>query len=259
MLTASVSTSANGRPLDPQLPDSSTPAQPASIAPLASTAPPDPQPNLQDFTYPTDPSQRPSNAQRHASESAPPPHRIPVFEYQWGDELVGQLLELPPRSNFGGKFAIIADPSVDNAIRAQVFAGQLRSQGVPISYVAALSSVGRALLSSSSHFLRTEEHIPHRAPRAHFAHTRSSSPASARTSVLAGSSSPSVMTPRIRTVYLASASASHSITPPLAEKHRNSCHVRSSYVVMCNMCTVLILDLIQHYGTHLDLDYDFDS
>ncbi|KAN0135222.1 hypothetical protein V8E53_007113 [Lactarius tabidus] len=116
MLTSPTTTSAaNGRPPNSQLPDSDTPAQPTSTTP------------------PANPSQRPSNAQRPASESAPPSHRIPIFEYQWGDELVGQLVELPPRSNFGGKFAIIADPSVDNAMRAQVFADQLRSQGVPIS------------------------------------------------------------------------------------------------------------------------------
>jgi hypothetical protein len=153
MLTSPTTTSAaNGRPPNSQLPDSDTPAQPTSTTPPASTIPPDPHPNWQDFTYPTDPSQRPSNAQRPASESAPPSHRIPIFEYQWGDELVGQLVELPPRSNFGGKFAIIADPSVDNAMRAQVFADQLRSQGVPISYVAAQSSIRGASLSSSSHF-----------------------------------------------------------------------------------------------------------
>ena len=217
MLTTPASTSAaNERPPDPRLPDSGTPAQPTSTAPLTSTAPPDPQPNWQDFTYPTDPSQRPSNAQVPASESAPPQHRIPVFEYQWGDELVGQLLALPPRSNFGGKFAIIADPGVDNAMRAQVFADQLRSQGVPISYVAAHSSVRRASLYTSSHFLRIEWHILHRAHRAHSAHTHLSFPASARTSALAGSSFLLVTTLRIPMVCLASASVWRSITP-LAE------------------------------------------
>ena len=151
MLTVPISTSAtNGRPPDPQLPGSGTPTQPTSTAPLASTAPPDPQPNWQDLASPTEPSQRPSSAQGPASESVPPQHRIPIFEYQWGDELVGQLMVLPPRSNFGGKFAIIADPSVDNAMRAQMFADQLRSQGVPISYVAAHTSVCEAFLSCSA-------------------------------------------------------------------------------------------------------------
>jgi hypothetical protein len=117
---------------------------------------------------PRDPSQRPSNAQVPASESALPPHRIPVsgFEYQWGNELVGQLFEATPTVELWWKFAIIADPSIDNAMRAQMFADQLRSQGVPISCVAALPSVGGASLSyssESSHFLRTGEHTLHRA------------------------------------------------------------------------------------------------
>jgi hypothetical protein len=142
MLTTPTSTSAvNGRPPDPpdpQLPETSTSAQPIPTAPLpstATTAPPDSQPNWQDFTYPTDSSQRPNNPRGPASASAPPLQRIPVIEYQWGDELVSHLLGLPPRSNFGGKFGIIADPSVDNVMRAQMFAEQLRSKGVHISYV----------------------------------------------------------------------------------------------------------------------------
>ena len=147
MLTTPTSTSAtNGRSPNPQLPESGTHTQPTPTAPLASTTPLDLQPNWQDFTYPTELPQRPSNAQGPAS--APPPHRIPVFEYQWGDELIGRLLRLPAHSNFAGKFAIIADPTVDNAMRAQVFAVILRSRGVPISYVAAHSSVPRASLFS---------------------------------------------------------------------------------------------------------------
>ncbi|KAF8260490.1 hypothetical protein EI94DRAFT_1706246 [Lactarius quietus] len=129
MLTTPTSTSAaNGQPPYPQLPESSIPAQPTSTTPLTPIAP---QPNWQDFTYPTDVSQLPTNVQGPAS--APPPHRIPILEYQWGDELVYHLLVLPPRSNFGGKFAIIADPRVDNAMRAQIFADHLRYRGVPIS------------------------------------------------------------------------------------------------------------------------------
>jgi len=132
MLTTPASTSAvNGRPPDPQPPEPITSAQPIPAAPLASAAPPEPQPNWQDLTYPTDQSQRPSNAQVPAS--APPQQRIPVVEYQWGEELVRHLQGLPPRSNFGGKFSIIADPNVDNAMRAQVFTELLRRQGVPIS------------------------------------------------------------------------------------------------------------------------------
>lgn len=226
MLTTPTSTSAtNGRPPNPQLPESGTPTQPIPTAPLASTAPRDLQPNWQDFTYPTEFSQRLSNAQ--GPSSAPPSHRIPVFEYQWGDELIGRLLRLPARSNFAGKFAIIADPSVDNAMRAQVFAVILRSRGVPISYVAAHSSVPREPHFHSHGILRTGKVIPHRAPRAPSTHTRSSSPASARTGVLAGSSSLSATTLRIRTVCLASASAWRSITPPrIPGSRRNSHYVR---------------------------------
>jgi len=107
----------------------------STLPPLARTAPPDHQLNWEDYTYPTKLPRRPSN--QPGPVSAPSPQRIPVFEYQWGNELIGQLLGLPLRSNFGGKFAIIADPGVDNGTRAQIFADQLRSQGVPISYVAA--------------------------------------------------------------------------------------------------------------------------
>lgn len=232
MLTVPISTSAtNGQPPDPQLSDSGTPAQPTSTPPLASTAPPDSQPNWQDLTYPTDLSQRPSNVQGPPSESAPPPHRIPILEYQWGDELVSQLLVLPPRSNFGGKFAVIADPSVDNAMRAQVFADQLRSQGVPISYATL------PFVKHFSHVLRSGGHISHRARRAHSLHIRSSSPASVRTSALAGSSSLSVMTLRILTVCLASGSALLSITH-LAEKCLNSHHppTNLAHMMSCTLC-----------------------
>jgi hypothetical protein len=129
---------ANGQPPHSQFPESSMPSQPISTASLSSTAPPDHRPNWQDYTFPTQFPQRPRNAAPQAAPvNAPPAHRIPVFEYQWGDELVGHLLRLPPRSNYGGKFAIIADPGVDNARRAQIFADQLRSKGVFISYVAA--------------------------------------------------------------------------------------------------------------------------
>ncbi|KAH9051624.1 hypothetical protein EDB83DRAFT_2522031 [Lactarius deliciosus] len=133
MLTTptTVTAAANGRPAHPQLPESSMLSQPLSTVPLPSTAPPDHRPNWEDYTYPTEPLQRPRNAPD--PEAAPSPQRIPVLEYQWRDELVSHLLELAPRSNFGGKFAIIADPDVDNGMRAQIFADQLRAQGVPIS------------------------------------------------------------------------------------------------------------------------------
>ncbi|KAH9161616.1 hypothetical protein EDB89DRAFT_1913779 [Lactarius sanguifluus] len=121
MLTTPTTSAANGRP---------THSQPLSTV-LPSTAPPDHRLNWEDYTYPTELLQRPRNAPD--PEAAPSPQRIPVFEYQWRDELVSHLSKLPPRSNFGGKFAIIADPDVDNGMRAQIFADQLRAQGVPIS------------------------------------------------------------------------------------------------------------------------------
>jgi hypothetical protein len=79
---------------------------------------------------------------------------------------VGQIFEATPTVELWWKFAIIADPSIDNAMRAQMFADQLRSQGIPISCVAALPSVGGASLSYSSesfHFLWTGGHTLHRA------------------------------------------------------------------------------------------------
>lgn len=61
------------------------------------------------------------------------PGRIIIPEYQWGDELVDALLALPPRSNFFGQFAVIADPDVDNSKRAQMFLDQLHSKGLSVS------------------------------------------------------------------------------------------------------------------------------
>lgn len=63
------------------------------------------------------------------------PQTIHVPEFQWSDELIDQLLALPPRSRYVGKFSVIADPAVDNTRRAQMFAGQLRARGMPISCV----------------------------------------------------------------------------------------------------------------------------
>lgn len=66
---------------------------------------------------------------------------IDIPEYQWSEELVNALMALPPRSNFVGQFSVIADPDVDNPKRAQMFLDQLRSKGLPTSYVAASSYV----------------------------------------------------------------------------------------------------------------------
>ena len=67
-----------------------------------------------------------------------------VPEYQWSEELVNTLMALPPRSNFVGQFSVVADPDVDNSKRAQMFLDQLRSKGLPTSYVSAASYVRRA-------------------------------------------------------------------------------------------------------------------
>ncbi|KAH8987165.1 hypothetical protein EDB92DRAFT_2116152, partial [Lactarius akahatsu] len=59
----------------------------------------------------------------HALAALPAPQCIPS----------AILRDYPHARNFGGKFAITTDPSVDNGMRAQIFADQLREQGVPIS------------------------------------------------------------------------------------------------------------------------------
>jgi len=59
-------------------------------------------------------SHRPKDTPRLMSSL---PRDIDIPEYQWGEELVDTLLALPPRSNFFGKFSVIADPDVDNSKR----------------------------------------------------------------------------------------------------------------------------------------------
>jgi hypothetical protein len=81
-----------------------------------------------------------TNQPRMTSTSAVPPESIHVPEFQWSDELVDHLLELPPRSTFLGKFSVIADPMVSNGSRAYMFIDQLRARELPISYASSLSS-----------------------------------------------------------------------------------------------------------------------
>ena len=76
--------------------------------------------------------------QPQTSPTTVAPQTIVVPEFQWSDELIGQLSALPPRSRFVGKFSVIADPEVDNAKRANMFADQLRARGIPISCVVAI-------------------------------------------------------------------------------------------------------------------------
>jgi hypothetical protein len=68
---------------------------------------------------------------RTPAPTVPPPTE--AIEYQWSEELVEDLLALPPRSVFIGEFSIVADPAVNNSTRAHLFAGQLHARAVPIS------------------------------------------------------------------------------------------------------------------------------
>jgi len=99
------------------------------------SAPPQHYPSGHDHSrLPTGSSQSTSDQPRTAPTLVAP-RTIHVPEFQWADELIDQVLALPPRSRFVGKFSVIADPEVDNVRRAQMFADQLRARGIPISYV----------------------------------------------------------------------------------------------------------------------------
>ena len=76
-----------------------------------------------------------TRAQPRTAPTLVAPQAIHVPEFQRSDELIDQLLALPPRSRFVGKFSVIADPAVDNARRAHMIADQLRARGIPISCV----------------------------------------------------------------------------------------------------------------------------
>jgi hypothetical protein len=80
------------------------------------------------------PPPAPLDQLRSTSSSATPTNTVHIPEFQWSDELVGSLSELPPRSAFLGKFTVVADPAVGNANRAYMFADQLRARGILISY-----------------------------------------------------------------------------------------------------------------------------
>ena len=80
-------------------------------------------------------SQTTSDQPRTAPATLVAPQTIHVPEFQWSDELIDELAALPPRSRFLAKFSVIADPAVDNARRAQMFADQLRARGIPMSCV----------------------------------------------------------------------------------------------------------------------------
>ena len=159
-------------------------------------------------------------ATSHPSKEAPrlmPSWPYGINEYQWDEELVDALLALPPRSNFFGQFSVIADPDADNFKRAQMFLDQLRSKGLPTSYVAAMS-LGLSFVESHPRCLfllswagihRDLSPVPWMLP----ASTRSVCTADARLGVKAGSSSQSTTTPRIVSVCLVNVSASHFCTP----------------------------------------------
>ena len=100
-------------------------------------------------------SQIPGDAPPLMSSLTPGIH---IPEYQWGEELVDTLLALPPRSNFFGQFSVIADPDVDNSKRAQMFLDQLRSKGLPTSYVAT-ASFGLSFVEPHPHRLFSSSHL----------------------------------------------------------------------------------------------------
>ena len=241
---------ANGRPTNLQLPVSDMPTKSTSSTTYPSTTPQHYLPTWEDYAYPTENPRLPSNAPVPVS-NPPSSQRIAVIEYQWAHELVTSLLGQPPRSNFGGKFAIIADPDVDHPTRAQMFANQIRFQGIPISYVPFHSqSHSYPSIQPSYHFPRTGKNILRRAPRATSPHTRCSSPAGARKDVVAASLSLPVTTPRIRMGCVVSASASGSTTPRLKiPGNRQSPTIRATYAAhVCNLplpWLTLDLDFIQ--------------
>jgi hypothetical protein len=78
----------------------------------------------------------PTSDQPQPIPASAPPQSIHVPEFQWSDELIDELSAMPPRSNFLGKFSVVADPAVDNPNRAHMFADELRARGIPISCVA---------------------------------------------------------------------------------------------------------------------------
>ncbi|KAI0275746.1 hypothetical protein BGY98DRAFT_1098640 [Russula aff. rugulosa BPL654] len=86
---------------------------------------------------------------RRTSASTAPP-RVEAIEYQWSEELVADLLALPPRSRYVGKFSIVADPAVNNSTRAHLFARQLHARAVPISDYSQLTSSNAGSSNSCS-------------------------------------------------------------------------------------------------------------
>lgn len=81
-------------------------------------------------------SSRLGNNQPTTTSASTTLHPVPVILYQWSDELIDALSRLPPCSNFIGKFSVVADPAVNNPMRTNMFANQLRARGIPISYAA---------------------------------------------------------------------------------------------------------------------------
>ena len=74
--------------------------------------------------------------QPRTTTPAAQPLRLQATErqFQRSDELVDALSVLAPRSEFIGRFSIVADPAVSNIMRARMFADHLRAKALPISY-----------------------------------------------------------------------------------------------------------------------------
>ncbi|KAH9979377.1 hypothetical protein BGW80DRAFT_1277551 [Lactifluus volemus] len=87
------------RPQHPPQSGAFTPSQ----APGTSTTLPHHQSNNQPPTA----SSQPTGSIPRTAPAPAPSRPVHVPEYQWGDELVGDLTKLPPRSNFVGRFSVI--------------------------------------------------------------------------------------------------------------------------------------------------------
>jgi hypothetical protein len=76
-----------------------------------------------------------ANDQPRRTSTSTVPRPAEAIEYQWSDELIEDLLALPPRSRYIGTFSIIADPAVNNSTRVRLFADQLHARAVHMSCV----------------------------------------------------------------------------------------------------------------------------
>jgi hypothetical protein len=192
-------TSAGQRPHDLLHPESFTPSQTTGST---YTIPP--------AHRPTGSSQPSGSVPQTAPTPAAPARTIHIPEYQMCDELIAELIALPPRSNFVGKFSVIPDPEVDNLSRAHIFENQVRAKGLPISCGYPPPSPFLALLFSHTSDVLSAA-AGHPQPRLRTIqwaiHTRLFTPACVRSRAEVDLLSPSTTTTRILTVCSGSVSA----------------------------------------------------